>query len=180
MLALRDSLILYHGSYASAECLALEGGASPMGFDEEAATDEQREACAVVVMRTMLEDWCDDTGAPFDDALDAFASSRTYELLFDFSSRQWASASCGSRRRTASRSARPRPGPLSPRPTAHHGNISHYVLICVSSNTFTSLFLLIFTLLRPCFCIVAEKADEEPFSRNSKGRSPSSTRAKSL
>ena len=61
-----------------------------MGFDEEAVTDEQREACAVVVMRTMLEDWCDDTGAPFDDALDAFASSRTYELLFDFSSRQWA------------------------------------------------------------------------------------------
>ena len=45
-----------------------------MGFDEEAVTDEQREACAVVVMRTMLEDWCDDTGVPFDDALDAFAS----------------------------------------------------------------------------------------------------------
>ena len=43
-----------------------------MGFDEEAVTDEQREACAVVVMRTMLEDWCDDTGIPFDDALDAF------------------------------------------------------------------------------------------------------------
>ena len=61
-----------------------------MGFYEEAVTDEQREACAVVVMRTMLEDWCDDTGVPFDDALDAFASSRTYELLFDFSSRQWA------------------------------------------------------------------------------------------
>ena len=60
-----------------------------MGFDEEAVTGEQREACAVVVMRTMLEDWCDDTGVPFDDALDAFASSRTYELLFDFSSRQW-------------------------------------------------------------------------------------------
>lgn len=60
-----------------------------MGFDEEAVTDEQREACAVVVMRTMLEDWCDDTGIPFDDALDAIASSRTYELLFDFSSRQW-------------------------------------------------------------------------------------------
>ena len=35
-----------------------------MGFDEEAVTDEQREACAVVVMRTMLEDWCDDTGVP--------------------------------------------------------------------------------------------------------------------
>ena len=41
-------------------------------------------------VRAMLEDWCDDTGGPFDDALDAFASSRTYELLFDFSSRQWA------------------------------------------------------------------------------------------
>lgn len=89
MLALKDDLTLYHGSYASIECLTFEGS-EPMGFDEEAVTDEQREACAVVVMRTMLEDWCDDTGVPFDDALDAFASSRTYELLFDFSSRQWA------------------------------------------------------------------------------------------
>ena len=43
-----------------------------MGFDEEAVTDEQREACAVVEMRSMVEDWCDDTGIPFDDALDAF------------------------------------------------------------------------------------------------------------
>lgn len=102
MLALKDDLILYHGSYASSNALRSRG-ASPMGFDEEAVTDEQREACAVV-MRTMLEDWCDDTGIPFDDALDAFASSRTYELLFDFSSRQWAegpttSASCGSRKK---------------------------------------------------------------------------------
>ena len=113
-----------------------------MGFDEEAVTDEQREACAVVVMRTMLEDWCDDTGAPFDDALDAFASSRTYELPASGPKAPTTSASCGSRRRrTASRSAWPRPGPLSPRPTAHHGNISHYVLIYVSSSTFTSLFL---------------------------------------
>ena len=87
MLALKDDLTLYHGSYAPLECLTFEGSEP---FDEEAVTDEQREACAVVVMRTMLEDWCDDTGAPFDDALDAFASSRTYELLFDFSSRQWA------------------------------------------------------------------------------------------
>lgn len=31
MLALRDSLILYHGSYISAECLALEGG-EPYGI----------------------------------------------------------------------------------------------------------------------------------------------------
>ena len=60
-----------------------------MGLAEGHGSDEQREACAVVVMRTMLEDWCDDTGVPFDDALDAFASSRTYELL-NFSSRQWA------------------------------------------------------------------------------------------
>ena len=32
MLALRDSLILYHGSYASAECLALEGGGESYGI----------------------------------------------------------------------------------------------------------------------------------------------------
>lgn len=32
MLALRDSLHLYHGSYASAECLALEGGGEPYGI----------------------------------------------------------------------------------------------------------------------------------------------------
>ena len=61
-----------------------------MGFDEEAVTDEQREACAVVVMRTMLEDWCDDTGLPTDDARAASASSRSSEVLFDSSSRQWA------------------------------------------------------------------------------------------
>ncbi len=61
-----------------------------MGFDEELVTDAQREACAVEVMRTMLEDWCDDTGASCAAAFDACASTRTYELLFDFSSRQWA------------------------------------------------------------------------------------------
>ena len=57
-----------------------------MGFDEELVTDAQREACAVEVMRAILEDWCDDAGASFDETLDVFASSRTYELLFDFSS----------------------------------------------------------------------------------------------
>ena len=41
----------------------------------------------------------------------------------------------------------------------HHGNISHYVLICVGFDTFTSLFLLIFTLYhlpeaRQCFLFV--------------------------
>ena len=35
MLALRDSLILYHGSFL--QCLALEGGET----DEEAVTDER-------------------------------------------------------------------------------------------------------------------------------------------
>ncbi len=38
-----------------------------MGFDEEAVTDEQREACAVVVMRTMLEDCVTTPAFPFDD-----------------------------------------------------------------------------------------------------------------
>lgn len=61
-----------------------------MSFHPEDVTDEQREACAVEVMRAMLEDFCDDTNTPFDVALDAFASSRTYNLLFDFDSRMWA------------------------------------------------------------------------------------------
>ncbi len=61
-----------------------------MGFDECEVTDAQREACAVEVMRAMLEDWCDEHGEDFDTALDRFASSRTYEFLFDFTTRQWA------------------------------------------------------------------------------------------
>lgn len=61
-----------------------------MSFHPEEVTDEQREACAVEIMRVMLEDFCDDTNTPFDIALDAFASSRTYNLLFDFASRMWA------------------------------------------------------------------------------------------
>lgn len=61
-----------------------------MGFGEEYVTDSQREACAVEIMRTMLEKWCDETDEPFDEALGAFASSSTHTLLFDFSSRLWA------------------------------------------------------------------------------------------
>lgn len=61
-----------------------------MGFGEEYVTGSQRETCAVEIMRTMLEKWCDETGEPFDEALDAFASSSTYTLLLDFSSRLWA------------------------------------------------------------------------------------------
>ena len=50
-----------------------------MGFDEELVTDAQREACAVEVMRAILEDWCDDAGASFDETLDVFASRQWAE-----------------------------------------------------------------------------------------------------
>ena len=61
-----------------------------MPFHEEEVTDAQREACAVEVMRTMLEDHCDRTGDSFEHALDSFASSPAYALLFDYGTRLWA------------------------------------------------------------------------------------------
>ena len=53
-------------------------------------TDEQKEACAVGVMRTMLEDYSERHGVPFDAALAAFAQSPCYDALFDFDTRLWA------------------------------------------------------------------------------------------
>ena len=53
-------------------------------------SDEQKEACAISTMRSMLEDYSDDTGEPFDEALVQFAMSPVYPLLFDFETRLWA------------------------------------------------------------------------------------------
>ena len=64
MLALKDDLTLYHGKLRFHRMPYVRGGSEPMRIGRKAVTDEQREACAVVVMRTMLEDWCDDTGVP--------------------------------------------------------------------------------------------------------------------
>lgn len=53
-------------------------------------TDAQKEACAVSVMRTMLEDYSAQRGIPFESALEQFAASRCYEMLFDFDTGLWA------------------------------------------------------------------------------------------
>lgn len=52
-------------------------------------TDQQREACAVSVMRAMLEDYSKDTGVPFSSLFFQFASSPAYEMLFDYSTGLW-------------------------------------------------------------------------------------------
>ena len=53
-------------------------------------TETQMEACAVLVMRMMLEDLATETGQAFDELLVAFTNSRTYSMLFDFETRLWA------------------------------------------------------------------------------------------
>ena len=53
-------------------------------------TDAQREACAVMSMRSMLEDLANRSGTTVESRLEQFASSRTYTELFDFSTGLWA------------------------------------------------------------------------------------------
>lgn len=52
-------------------------------------SDEQRESCAVNVMRAMLEDYCTETGASFDYAFFEFSASPAYKELFDYSTGLW-------------------------------------------------------------------------------------------
>ena len=61
-----------------------------MDFDSELVTDAQREACAVLVMRTMLADRSNGEGEAFEALLLRFARSRTYAMLFDYETRVWA------------------------------------------------------------------------------------------
>lgn len=53
-------------------------------------TDAQREACAVMSMRSMLEDLANRSDTTVESRLEQFASSRTYTELFDFSTGLWA------------------------------------------------------------------------------------------
>ena len=55
----------------------------------EPLTDEQRESCAVSVMRTMLTDYCDDKGIPFEQIFFEFSTSLAYKMLFDYSTGLW-------------------------------------------------------------------------------------------
>lgn len=52
-------------------------------------SNQQKELCATIAMRTMLEDYSNETGITFDEALFQFASSPTYVTLFDYSTGLW-------------------------------------------------------------------------------------------
>lgn len=51
--------------------------------------NQQREACAISVMRTMLEDYSMENNISFKDAFYQFAASPVYKTLFDFSTGLW-------------------------------------------------------------------------------------------
>ena len=46
-----------------------------------AVADLQREECADLVMRVMLEDYCTETGVPFAQTLFEFSTSPAYSVL---------------------------------------------------------------------------------------------------
>lgn len=52
-------------------------------------TDQQREVCAVCVMRTMLLDYSNETGIPFKEIFFEFSASTAYKMLFDYSTGLW-------------------------------------------------------------------------------------------
>lgn len=58
-----------------------------MSFNE--IDDSQKELCAILVMRTMLEDYSTSKGIPFDEALLEFADSKAYVMLFDYATGLW-------------------------------------------------------------------------------------------
>lgn len=53
-------------------------------MNEVVIDDSQREMCAVLVMRTMLTDYCNDTGVSFNDVFFRFVTSPAYKMLFDY------------------------------------------------------------------------------------------------
>ena len=58
-------------------------------MNEVVIDDSQREMCAVLVMRTMLTDYCDDTSVSFNDVFFRFVTSPAYKMLFDYSTGLW-------------------------------------------------------------------------------------------
>lgn len=60
-----------------------------MTLKDSKLDDQQKEVCAIVVMRSMLEDHVSETGMPFDEAFFQFASSSAYKMLFDYSTGLW-------------------------------------------------------------------------------------------
>ena len=60
-----------------------------MNLVHEEISEQQKELCAIVVMRSMLEDFSSLRNIEFDDALLQFAKSKTYNALFDFTTGLW-------------------------------------------------------------------------------------------
>ena len=58
-------------------------------YDNTVVSTETKEACAVETMRYMLQNYAQDKGIPFEDALLAFTISTTYQVLFDFETEVW-------------------------------------------------------------------------------------------
>jgi hypothetical protein len=60
-----------------------------MATSNNQITPEMMEATAITVMRCMLISYSEQFHIPFEQAMLAFAGSRTYEDLFDFSTEIW-------------------------------------------------------------------------------------------
>lgn len=58
-------------------------------YDNTTVSAETKEACAVETMRYMLQNYAQDKGIPFEDALLTFTTSSTYQVLFDFETEVW-------------------------------------------------------------------------------------------
>ena len=60
-----------------------------MELSAKEVTSEQKEATAITVMRCMLVTLSEEKGIPFEQAMLAFTTSRTYNDLFDFDTQIW-------------------------------------------------------------------------------------------
>ena len=60
-----------------------------MATSVDTVSDEQKDATAIAVMRCMLLCYAEEKGVPFEQAMLAFARSRTYDALFDFDDGIW-------------------------------------------------------------------------------------------
>ena len=60
-----------------------------MKYDNNTVLTEQKELCAVTVMKTMLEDMASDSGENFENLMLEFADSNTYDMLFDYDTGLW-------------------------------------------------------------------------------------------
>ncbi len=51
--------------------------------------NQQKKICAILTMRMMLEDYSKSKNISFKEALLEFSLSKTYEMLFDFTTGLW-------------------------------------------------------------------------------------------